>query len=134
MDLGLSGRTAIVGGASSGLGLATAQSLAEEGARGVMFARRRDVLEREAERLGGIAVVGDVREPEDIARVVATAVEAGGGIDILVPNSGGPPPSRAEAIGPDDVQAAVELLLLPVVRLVTLALPHLISSGRGRIV
>src|SRR5436190_18322799 len=130
MDLGLSGRTAIVGGASSGLGLATAESLAEEGARVVMFARRRDVLEREAERIGGIAVVGDVREPDDIARLVDTAVEAGGGIDILVPNSGGPPTSRAETMGPDDVQAAVELLLLPVVRLVTLALPHLIASGR----
>jgi 3-oxoacyl-[acyl-carrier protein] reductase len=133
VDLGLSGRTAIVGGASSGLGLATAESLAEEGARVVMFARRRDVLEREAERIGGIPVVGDVREPDDIQRVVDTAIEAGG-IDILVPNSGGPPPARAEAIGVDDVQAAVELLLLPVVRLVNLALPHLISSGRGRIV
>src|SRR3954454_8232740 len=119
MDLGLNGRTAIVGGASSGLGLATAEALAEEGARVVMFARRRDVLEREAERIGGIPVVGDVREPDDIQRVVDTAIEAGG-IDILVPNSGGPPPARAEAIGVDDVQAAVELLLLPVVRLVNL--------------
>src|SRR3954451_18827521 len=113
MDLGLNGRTAIVGGASSGLGLATAECLAEEGARVVMFARRRDVLEREAERIGGIPVIGDVREPDDIARVVETAIDAGGGIDILVPNSGGPPPARAEAIGPDDVQSAVELLLLP---------------------
>jgi 3-oxoacyl-[acyl-carrier protein] reductase len=134
VDLGLSGRTAIVGGASSGLGLATAESLAEEGARVVMFARRREVLEREAERIGGIPVVGDVREPDDIARVVDTAIEAGGGIDILVPNSGGPPLSRAETITAEDVQAAVELLLLPVVRLVNLALPHLIASGRGRIV
>src|SRR3954449_10763426 len=113
MDLGLSGRTAIVGGASSGLGLATAESLAEEGARVVMFARRRDVLEREAERIGGIAVVGNVREPDDIARLVDPAVEAGGGIDILVPNSGGPPTSRAETMGPDDVQAGGELFVSP---------------------
>src|SRR5436189_5597395 len=101
MDLGLNGRTAIVGGASSGLGLATAEALAGDGARVVMFARRRDVLEREAERIGGIPVVGDVREPDDVARVVATALEAGGGIDILVPNSGGPRPARAEAITPE---------------------------------
>ena len=134
MDLGLNGRTAIVGGASSGLGLAAAESLAAEGARVVMFARRREVLEREAERIGGIPVAGDVRDPDHVARVVDAAVEAGGGIDVLVPNSGGPPPARAEHIGVDDVQSAVELLLLPVVRLVTLALPHLISSGQGRIV
>ena len=95
MDLGLGGRTAIVCGASSGLGLASAEALAEEGARVVMFARRGDVLEREAERIGGIAVVGDVREPDDLARAVDTAVEAGGGIDILVPNSGGPPGAKA---------------------------------------
>src|SRR3954447_22391181 len=99
MDLGLNGRTAIVGGASSGLGLATAESLAEEGARVCMFARRRDVLEREAKRIGAIPVVGDVREPDDIARLVDTAIASGGGIDILVPNSGGPPPPRAGAIG-----------------------------------
>ena len=51
MDLGLRGRTAIVCGASSGMGLATAEALAEEGAHVAMFARRRDVLEREAERI-----------------------------------------------------------------------------------
>jgi 3-oxoacyl-[acyl-carrier protein] reductase len=134
VDLGLNGRTAIVFGASSGLGLAAAAALADEGAEVVMFARRREVLEQEAQRLGAVAVVGDVREPDDIARAVDTAVETSGGVDILVPNSGGPPPSRAEDIRADDVQAAVDLLLLPVVRLVTLALPHLLRSGQGRIV
>jgi 3-oxoacyl-[acyl-carrier protein] reductase len=134
MDLGLSGRTAIVFGASSGLGLASAEALAEEGARVVMFARRREVLEREAKRIGGIAVVGDVREPDDIARAVDTAVEAGGGIDILVPNSGGPPGAKAVEIDAQQIQEAVDLLLLPVVRLVQLALPHLLKSDQGRIV
>ena len=134
MDLGLSGRTAIVFGASSGLGLASAEALAEEGARVVMFARRPDVLEREAKRIGGIPVAGDVREPDDIARAVDTAVEAGGGIDILVPNSGGPPGAKAVEIDAQQVQEAVDLLLLPVVRLVQLALPHLLKSDQGRIV
>src|SRR5206468_10175901 len=55
-------------------------------------------------------------------------------IDILVPNSGGPPPARADEIDADRVQEAVDLLLLPVVRLVTLALPHLLQSDQGRIV
>jgi 3-oxoacyl-[acyl-carrier protein] reductase len=134
VDLGLNGRTAIVFGASSGLGLAAAEALAEEGAKVVMFARRREVLEQEAERLGAVAVIGDVRQPDDVARAVDTAVETSGGVDILVPNSGGPPPSRAEDIRADDVQAAVDLLLLPVVRLVTLALPYLLRSDQGRIV
>src|SRR3954463_13686376 len=134
MELGLKGRTAIVCGASSGLGLASAEALADEGANVVMFARRGDLLEQEAERIGGRAVVGDVREAADIERAVRTAVEAFGGIDILVPNSGGPPPARADEIDAEQVQAAVELLLLPVVRLVRLALPHLLASDQARIV
>ena len=63
-----------------------------------------------------------------------TAVDTYGGIDILVPNSGGPPPARADEIDAERVQDAVDLLLLPVVRLVTLALPHLLRSDQGRIV
>jgi 3-oxoacyl-[acyl-carrier protein] reductase len=134
VDLGLSGRTAIVCGASSGLGLAVAEALAEEGARVVMVARRRDVLEREAKRIGALAVAGDVREAADLERAVRTAADTYGGIDILVPNSGGPPAARAEEIDAEKVQAAVDLLLLPVVRLVTLALPYLLKSDQGRIV
>ncbi|HET7044131.1 MAG TPA: SDR family oxidoreductase [Gaiellaceae bacterium] len=134
MDLALEGRTAIVCGASAGLGLASAEALAEEGANVVMLARRGELLEREAERIGGVAVVGDVREPADLERAVGTALERFGGIDALVPNSGGPPPSVATAVTPEAVQGAVELLLLPVVRLVNLALPHLLESDQGRIV
>jgi 3-oxoacyl-[acyl-carrier protein] reductase len=134
MDLGLSGRTAIVSGASSGLGLAVAEALGAEGAHVVMLARRGDVLGREANRLGGVAVTGDVREPADLERAVRTAVDTFGSIDILVPNSGGPPPARADEIDAEQVQAAVDLLLLPVVRLVTLSLPHLLKSDQGRIV
>jgi 3-oxoacyl-[acyl-carrier protein] reductase len=134
VDLGLSGRTAIVFGASSGLGLASAEALAEESANVVMFARRQDVLEREAARIGAGPVVGDVRKPDDIARVVDTAVERFGGIDILVPNSGGPPGAKAVDIDAKQIQEAVDLLLLPVVRLVQLALPHLLKSDQGRIV
>ena len=77
-------------------------------------------------------VVGDVREPDDLERAVDTAVEAGGGIDILVPNSGGPPRRAGRARSTrEQVQAAVELLLLPVVRLVQLALPHLLAERPG---
>jgi 3-oxoacyl-[acyl-carrier protein] reductase len=134
MDLGLRGRTAIVCGASSGMGLATAEALVAEGANVAMFARRRDQLEREAERLGALAVRGDVTIPGDLERLVQRTVDAFGGIDVLVNNSGGPPPGPAAGVQPEQVEHAVELLLLSVVRLTNLCLPYLGRSGRGRIV
>jgi 3-oxoacyl-[acyl-carrier protein] reductase len=133
MDLGLKGRTAIVCGASSGLGLATAESLAGEGANVTMFARRRDVLGREAERIGALAVRGDVRNPRDLASAVDKTVAAFGGIDILVWNSGGPPPGTAAEVSATALEETVELLLVPAVRLVQLCLPHLEQSPAGRI-
>src|SRR5512134_428592 len=134
MDLGLAGRTAIVCGASSGMGLGIAESLRNEGASVVMFARRAELLEQEAQRIGGLAVVGDVRSTEDLERLVRATVDAYGGIDILVNNSGGPPRARASELDADEVEAAVQLLLLSDVRLTGLCLPYLERSGRGRIV
>jgi 3-oxoacyl-[acyl-carrier protein] reductase len=133
VDLGLRGRTAIVCGASSGLGLATAEALAGEGANVTMFARRRDLLEREADRIGALAVRGDVRNPRHLSSAVEQTVAAFGGIDILVWNSGGPPPGSATDVTAAAVEEAVELLLVPAVRLVELCLPHLEKSPAGRI-
>jgi 3-oxoacyl-[acyl-carrier protein] reductase len=133
VDLGLKGRTALVCGASSGLGLASAEALAGEGANVTMFARRRDVLEREADRIGALAVRGDVSLPQDLERVVATTLEAFGGLDILVWNSGGPPAGTGTEVTPDALEQAVELMLTPAVRLVGLCLPHLDRSDGGRI-
>src|SRR5437588_8858050 len=134
MDLELKGRTAIVCGASSGLGLASAEALAAEGANVAMFARRRDLLEREAERVGALAVRGDVTSPRDLERLVEQTHEAFQGIDILVWNSGGPPPGRAEDLTVEAVEHAVELLLLPPVLLLRLLLPYLERSGSGRVI
>jgi 3-oxoacyl-[acyl-carrier protein] reductase len=133
VDLGLKGRTAIVTGASSGLGLATAESLAGEGSNVTMLARRRDVLQREADRIGALAVRGNVTDPRDLETVVQRTVQAFGGIDILVWNSGGPPPATATEAKPQALEEAFELLLLPAVRLVDLCLPHLTQSPAGRI-
>jgi len=134
MDLHLEGRTAIVCGASSGIGHGIAEGLAAEGANVVMFARRRELLEREAKRLGALAVVGDVTVAEDVERLVATTLERFSSIDILVNNSGGPPRTAGIALDPDNVRSAVELLLVSVVRLTSLCISHLERSGRGRIV
>ena len=134
MELGLKGKTAIVCGASSGIGLGVAESIAGEGANVVMFARRADVLEREAKRLGALAVAGDVTSGDDAERVVQATVDAYDGLDILVNNSGGPPRASAVSLGVDDVEGAVRLLLVSVVRLTSLCLPHLRKSKTGRIV
>jgi 3-oxoacyl-[acyl-carrier protein] reductase len=134
VDLGLRDRTAIVCGASEGIGLAVAEALAEEGANVVMLARRPEPLEREAARLGALAVPGDVRSAEDVERLVAATVDAHGGIDILVNNSGGPPRTPAVGLTAEQVAAATDLLLVSVVRLTGLCLPYLERSEAGRIV
>lgn len=134
MDLGLSGRTALVCGASSGIGLGIAESLAGEGANVVMLARRRELLEQEAARIGGVPVAGDVTSKEDLERLVATAVDRFGGVDVVVHNSGGPHPATASQLDAELVRAAVDLLLVSVVRLTGLCLPYLERSPAGRIV
>jgi 3-oxoacyl-[acyl-carrier protein] reductase len=134
MDLGLNGKTAIVLGSSQGMGLAIAEALASEGARVAMFARRGNVLEQEAERLGALAVPGDLTSSADRQRLVGATVEAFGSIDVLVLNGGGPPAGPAVGLGTDQVTQAVELLLVPHVHLVELCLPHLRGSTAGRIV
>lgn len=134
MDLELKGRTAIVCGASAGIGLGIAEALAEEGANVAMFARRRDALEREAERLGALAVRGDVTVPADLERLVERTLQAFGRIDIVVNNSGGPPRTSALEMDEESIEATVQLLLVSAVRLTALCLPHLEGSGHGRIV
>jgi 3-oxoacyl-[acyl-carrier protein] reductase len=134
VDLGLKGRTALVCGASSGLALVSAEALAEEGANVTMFARRRDVLEREADRIGALAVRGDVSLPRDLERAVAQTLEAFGGLDILVWNSGGPPPGTASDVTAESAQDAFELMIQPAIRLVGLCREHLEGSPAGRIV
>ena len=134
MELGLAGRTAIVCGASSGMGLAIAEALAGEGANVAMFARRREVLEREAERIGALAVQGDLKIPQHLERLVQATVGAFGGVDVLILNGGGPPAGTASSLTAEAVEEAVALLLTPHVTLVARCLPHLRESGRGRIV
>jgi len=134
VDLGLRGRTAIVCGASSGMGLAVADALVAESANVSMFARRRELLEREATRLGALGVRGDLTVPGDLERLVERTLEAFGGIDVLVNNGGGPPRRPALELDDSAVEDAVELLLLSAIRLTNLCLPHLRASGRGRVI
>lgn len=124
----------MVCGASSGLGLAVSESLAAEGANVTMLARRRDELDAHANRIGALAVRGDVTNAADLERAVERTLQAFGGLDILVWNSGGPPPGKAVDIDDASLDSAFELLLQPLIRLVRLCLPHLRESAAGRIV
>ena len=134
MDLGLKGRTAIVCGASAGIGLAIAETLTAEDSNVAMFARRREVLHQEADRLGALPIRGDVTNPADLQRLVERTLAAFGSVDIVVNNSGGPPRTPAVGLGDDEVELAVELLLLSAIRLTNLCLPHLRESGHGRVI
>src|SRR5689334_24610576 len=135
MDLGLEGTAAVVGGASSGMGLAIAGALAAEGCAVTMLARTPDKLEQAAAGIpGAIAVPGDVRDQGALEQAVGRTVEERGRLDIIVNNAGGPAPGTFESTPAEAWAEAFELSLNSAVRLTRLALPHLKASGRGRIV
>jgi len=134
MELGINGRTALVLGATSGLGRASAEALAAEGARVVVVGRRRDVVDELATSLPGAAgVVADLTEPGAPDRIVDEAEAAVGPVDVVVLNGGGPPPGTAQDLDPDAVDAAVELLVRPHVALVRRVLPGMLERGWGRV-
>lgn len=140
MDLGVKGKAALVTASSRGIGRATAEILAAEGARVAMCARSAADVTRAAaeirERTGAdvLAVQADVTKPEDIARLVQRTVEAFGAVQILVNNAGGPPPGTFDSLDDPAWQAAFELTLLSAVRVIRAVLPHMRRAGGGSIV
>jgi 3-oxoacyl-[acyl-carrier protein] reductase len=146
MDLGLRDRVAIVGGASEGIGRATAKMLAMEGCRVVLAARRDLALETAAEMLRLsvrdktgtdapiVAAVCDMSSQADIKRLVAKTVAEFGGIDIVVNNAGGPPFGRFEQHDDDAWRKAIDTNLMSVVWMTREALPHLRQSDQARII
>jgi len=146
MDLGLRGRVAIVGGASQGIGRATAKLLAVEGCRVVMAARREAVLEHGAETIRTIvrnktgtapdvlAVPCDMSVAADIKRLVARTVAEFGAIDIVVNNAGGPPLGGFEQHDDAAWQKAFETNFMSVVWMVRESLPHLKQSDQARVI
>ena len=142
MDFGIKGRTAIVTGASSGLGKAIADGFAAEGANVVLFARRAELLEANARELrakyaANVRVVaGDMRDKGDVKNLAVAADELGGP-DILVINTGRPPiPLRAILDENEDErwQAAYETQLWGAVLLVREIVPRLVERGWGRVI
>ncbi|TQM36284.1 SDR family oxidoreductase [Pseudonocardia cypriaca] len=135
MDTGLKGRTAVVPGASSGLGLAVARSLAAEGANVVLGGRRGELVREEAAKLpSAVGVEVDLTDPGATDALVGAAHDRFGPVDVLVLNGGGPPPGVAVDFTPEQLADAVALLVQPHQRLVRAVLPGMRERGFGRIV
>lgn len=140
MTLGIEGRTAIVGGSSSGLGYATAEYLARSGVRVMVVSRSEERVGRAVENIR-IATSGTVEgcaadfTDDDAPRlVVETARAVFGPPEIVIANAGGPPAMPAVEATADDILAACRLLLLPVQRLIELTMPAMREAGWGRFV
>lgn len=123
-------------GASSGLGLATARALAAEGVRLAIGSRDRARIDAAAASVAGDAVplVADVSHPDGATAFVDAAVDALGGVDILVTNAGGPPPGTFATTPLEAYPAALDLNLLSVVAMCRAAVPPMQQRGWGRVV
>jgi 3-oxoacyl-[acyl-carrier protein] reductase len=139
MDLFLKDRIAIIGGGSQGIGYGIARTLAGEGARVAVTARRAADLEKAADRIRSetgaavLAVPADCRCAEDCTRVIERVCEAYGGIDIVINNDGAPPLGEIETFDDDAWHKAVEQNLMYVVRMARGSLPHMKTRGGGSI-
>ncbi len=140
MDLGIAGRTALVGGASSGLGRAVAEALADEGCRVAVWSRGEEALRTLAVELGARAgrdvpvIVADASDPAAASRVADEALRALGSVDLLILNAGGPPAVDPSATDPDGWRRAFQLLAITPIELATRLLPGMRERRWGRIV
>jgi 3-oxoacyl-[acyl-carrier protein] reductase len=138
MDLGIAGRVALVTAGSRGLGRASAEALVEEGCGLVLSARGQEDLRQAEHALSArgaevVTVAADVTDEGTPQRLVDTAVERFGRLDIVVANAGGPPPGGALDVDDDAIRSAVEANMLSSARLVRSALPHMRAGGWGRL-
>ncbi|MFV2062698.1 MAG: SDR family oxidoreductase [Chloroflexota bacterium] len=139
MDLGISGRTAVVGGASSGLGRASAMRLAEAGCKLLVWARHEGPLldtAKELRRAGSPTVetvIADASSADAAAIITEAVTRHFSGADIVVLNAGGPPPSDATVSDPDALRSALQLLVETPIDLASRLLPGMRERGWGRI-
>lgn len=125
MDLGLTGARALIGGGSGGLGGAVAAALRAEGSSTAIIGRPGDRLTSRAVALDAVPIAADLSTPDGPAAAVAAAVDAFGGLDLLVVNSGGPPPGRFEDVDEEAWTRAIDGTLWSALRILRAALPHL---------
>jgi 3-oxoacyl-[acyl-carrier protein] reductase len=139
MDLGLRGRTACVLGAGGGLGSAIAKALAQEGASVALVdidavALARTEADIRATGVNALTCEWNIAQIETAAAQVAAIERNLGPIDVLVNNTGGPPPSRASGVAPDTWSAQFQAMVLSVIALTDAILPGMCARGWGRII
>ena len=136
MDLGISGRTAAVAAASSGLGLASAVALANEGVHVAICGRDKGRVDDAIATIGhgAVGIVADVSSPDGATGFIDGATEALGHLDIVVPNAGGPPPGTFASTPVDAYPDALDLNLMSVVAMCKAAVPSMQERKWGRVV
>lgn len=142
MDMGLTGKVAIVTGGSEGIGKASALSMVREGARVAIAARRRDVLEAAAEEIqreaGGngevIAIPADVTDQAQVQALVQQVVERWGTVDILVNNAGTSSAAPFERVTDDAWDTDIGLKVYGAIYCARTVIPHMKEAGGGRII
>lgn len=140
MDLGLRGRVALVTGATGGMGAAIAAALHREGARVAVSARDADRLDRLRQELGAgeagelLPVVADLHDLEALDAAIATVTGALGPVDVLVNNTGGPPPGSVRGVPAGDWRRHFDGMVTSVLRLTDSVLPGMVERKWGRVV
>ena len=131
MDLGISGKVAFIAASSDGLGRACAVELATEGCNVIICGRDADRLAKaksEVAKAGDgkiLAIKADLTNQQDLERLVSNSIAEFGGVDILVTNSGGPPPGKFEDLSKSDWDNAYNQLLVSTTTLIKGFLPHM---------
>ena len=135
MDLGISGKRALVTASSKGLGRGCAEALADAGVELVLNARTKETLDQTAEEIRekfGVpvtAVAADITDANERQEVL----DAAGNVDILVTNAGGPPPGMWSDWGRDDFISAIDANMLTPIALMQATLPAMMEQGWGRV-
>jgi 3-oxoacyl-[acyl-carrier protein] reductase len=139
MELGLSGKRALVMGGGRGIGRGIADALAAEGVSVALVSRNQATIDRAAAEIAAasrgktLAIAADLADRAAIETAFRRIETEWGGVDILINNSGGPPPSGAAGIGRDDWLKQFEMMVLNIIGLTDLALPGMRARGWGRI-
>ncbi len=140
MNLDLTGKTAVVCGSSQGMGRSIAQQLASMGATIVLFARNPGTLETVKETLSTSAsqqhqiLVADFNDPSEVNNVIIQYVNEGGKANIIINNTGGPPPGPAHSAPIDEYRTAFNQHLINAQQILMALLPSMKESGYGRII
>jgi 3-oxoacyl-[acyl-carrier protein] reductase len=134
MNIGLKGKRALVLGASKGLGFGIAKGLADEGAKVAIASRSLETAAAAAAKIGAKAFACDTGKLDQVEALHAAVTKDLGGIDVLVLNSGGPPPGGAQGVSSAQWRSSFEAMFVGLVRLADLALPGMIERKWGRII